>query len=506
MKKTWIALAIMLFVCVFTISAFAQEERTELLYEERYLSSQDPRESLDDTVDIDALTDHLREQLKKCVKEIDIASFNIKRMDNNSAAIRDIIYDTIPEAFHVLNFSLGYMEDTYVSVYVNYIYSIDEYSEMLAKFEAAAEELVSDIKNNSSLSDLTKALLLHDRLALVCEYDKANYNAGTIPDISYTSYGALVNGVAVCQGYAEAYLYLLDKVGIDSYLCSSSALSHAWNIVTIDGETYHVDVTWDDPTWDTSGRVYHSYFMCSTQNFLQSHTANDYDTAPDDTRYDGYFWNNSSTAFVLLDGEVYYIDTAEQKLKTYDGTVLADVTHKWRAGPTSVWRNNYARLATDGKTLYFNLSDAVYSFDVDMKTTQKVFEPEHSFGEYFYIYGMRFDGERIVCELNNSPNFDDGVKANYTVYYELPKLEQTESGYGDVNNDGVVDGKDLVRLKKYISAFDFDTGVSSVSVGSGADATGDGFIDGKDLVRIKKYIAAFDFDTGTSSVPLGPVA
>ncbi len=76
--------------------------------------------------------------------------------------------------------------------------------------------------------------------------------------------------------------------------------------------------------------------------------------------------------------------------------------------------------------------------------------------------------------------------------------------YGDATGDGIVDGKDLVRLKKYIAAYDFDTGESSVEIDPGADATGDGIVDGKDLVRLKKYIAAYDFDTGTSSVVLGP--
>ena len=78
--------------------------------------------------------------------------------------------------------------------------------------------------------------------------------------------------------------------------------------------------------------------------------------------------------------------------------------------------------------------------------------------------------------------------------------------YGDANGDGAIDNKDLVRIKKYIASYDWDTGTSDVEVGAGADATGDGEIDNKDLVRLKKYIAAFDWDTGTSSVILGPGA
>ena len=76
--------------------------------------------------------------------------------------------------------------------------------------------------------------------------------------------------------------------------------------------------------------------------------------------------------------------------------------------------------------------------------------------------------------------------------------------WGDANGDSEIDGKDLVRIKKYLAAYDFDTESSDVEICPGADANGDGKVDGKDLVRIKKYIAAYDYDTGTSDVVLGP--
>ena len=76
--------------------------------------------------------------------------------------------------------------------------------------------------------------------------------------------------------------------------------------------------------------------------------------------------------------------------------------------------------------------------------------------------------------------------------------------YGDVNGDGVIDGKDVIRLRKYLAAFDDETGTSTVEIGAGADCNGDGKVDGKDLVRLRKYLAAYDDDTGTSPVHLGP--
>lgn len=76
--------------------------------------------------------------------------------------------------------------------------------------------------------------------------------------------------------------------------------------------------------------------------------------------------------------------------------------------------------------------------------------------------------------------------------------------YGDANGDRIVDMKDVVLLRKYITDFDYDTNASSVNVGIGADANDDGIIDMKDVVLLRKYIVNFDYDTGSSSIVLGP--
>lgn len=62
-------------------------------------------------------------------------------------------------------------------------------------------------------------------------------------------YGALVQRKTVCHGYALAYLYLLQKVGIQATVVTGDCHSgepHAWNIVKMEGNYYHVDVTWGD--------------------------------------------------------------------------------------------------------------------------------------------------------------------------------------------------------------------------------------------------------------------
>lgn len=76
--------------------------------------------------------------------------------------------------------------------------------------------------------------------------------------------------------------------------------------------------------------------------------------------------------------------------------------------------------------------------------------------------------------------------------------------YGDATGDNVVNGKDVVLMRRYLANYDYDTETSSVEVYAGADANGDGVINGKDLVLARQYMANYNFDTNSSTVVLGP--
>ena len=91
-------------------------------------------------------------------------------------------------------------------------------------------------------------------------------------DYSFTYYGpegVLLAGKGVCQSYAEAYQLLLNKVGITNRIITGEGLNstgwggHAWNLVQIGGNWYHVDTTWNN-----SGNY---YFLKSDQSMSSDH-------------------------------------------------------------------------------------------------------------------------------------------------------------------------------------------------------------------------------------------
>ncbi len=130
---------------------------------------------------------------------------------------------------------------------------------MQQEIDAAAEKILSSL--DSEATDYEKLRTFHDYLVLNCSFSEDSKYANTI-------YGGLVDGYAQCEGYAFSFDYLCHKAGIP---CLTSAgtntdgLSHAWNMVMLDGMWYNVDCTWDDPILDPvdTGFIRHYYFLVS---------------------------------------------------------------------------------------------------------------------------------------------------------------------------------------------------------------------------------------------------
>ncbi|MCH5198279.1 MAG: hypothetical protein J1E34_05165 [Oscillospiraceae bacterium] len=349
---------------------------------------------------------------------LDVSKYQIP-VDERSA-IFSLIWHEWAELFHIKSISYYRSSDDLVTKIgvTEYYYEADEYHRMLNVCEREAEKLLKGIKGNKSLTDLEKVLLIHDRIAASIEYDYDDYLAKTLDRSVYNMYGVLGNKTAVCEGYSLANIYLLEKVGIKAVYCSSGTLSHAWNIVYINGRPYHVDVTHDDPVWDVTGRVNHKNLLLSTNalyNDTGSHTATDYNTTPTDTTYDHYFWQDSNTEFQLLNGDIYYINNSDAKIYRVDGntkTAIASIEDKWRATATSSYAENYSRLSSDGTYLLYSLSNAVYKLDVKTGKSTILWQPEKP-GEFYNIYGFTYDGTYLICDINSKPNSDATTKANY---------------------------------------------------------------------------------------------
>lgn len=142
--------------------------------------------------------------------------------------------------------------------------------------ETAVAEYIS--LANKCNTKLEMALTVHDELCKNIVYALDN-GVPSSSAYAHNLMGAFENKSAVCEGYAKAYQYILNELGIENVyvtgtaVSSGSSESHAWNLVRLDdGRWYNIDVTWDDTS--VNNKVVHYYFGMAKDAFAKTHTAN----------------------------------------------------------------------------------------------------------------------------------------------------------------------------------------------------------------------------------------
>ncbi len=154
---------------------------------------------------------------------------------------------------------------------------------MASKLYKKTVEILDEIIK-PGMTDYEKELAIHDYIVANCRYGQKDESK----EYAFRAYGVIVQGVAVCNGYAEAMSLLLTCAGVENGIMTGTANGelHAWNMVKLDGEWYQVDATWDDPIPDTGQFVSHTYFNIT-----------------DDEMDDTHIW--SSDLFEECNGELY---------------------------------------------------------------------------------------------------------------------------------------------------------------------------------------------------------
>lgn len=449
--------------------------------------------------------------------EIDLTEASIPVENTNEKSIVSYIFkDVIDEnpQFFYINKSYSYKHNYSVikSLTVSYTADNESLNKMRSDFEEASQRFLSLVSDE--MTDYEKALVLHDAVAINCEYDEAD----TIGDNAYNAYGVLCDGKAVCQGYAYAYKYLLDKIGIENHIVSSKIMKHAWNIVKIGDSFYHVDLTMDDPIHDKIGRADHKYFLLSDE-YIQNNSekgfvkhvgySSDYKATSKD--FDNYFWKNVSGAFNYSDGYWYYSDTDGNIYKGTSGnmqeTVLATVTDNWSLGNTAkIFPNKYVQTVLDGGYLYYNTPDKLYRVNLQDSSDSQVIYTNTSDTEHFFGIAKKLDNVMYTSYVSDYNSTDNSVRLfevqtedtlpshQSTIFETVPTIDKNESdtnlddnelSLGDINGDGKINIKDATSIQMQLAAL---ISLDNAQM-KAADVTGDGNVKINDATNIQKFVA-----------------
>ena len=164
----------------------------------------------------------------------------------------------------------------------------EEQEEIRLQIEAEADRMLADAPTNGS--DFEKALYVYETLIREVDYNENAENSQNIISV-------FLNHETVCQGYAYATQYLLEKLGVDctTVIGSADGQTHAWNLVVMDGQYYYIDTTWGNTQFiyrNETGEelseddilrleyLNYDYFGVTTETLLQTHEPDSAITLP----------------------------------------------------------------------------------------------------------------------------------------------------------------------------------------------------------------------------------
>lgn len=334
-----------------------------------------------------------------------------------------------PEIFYYngYGYSKSYYPSTGAVISITYHIGIKKHGQTNAEIYNASTiptyyDAMMDVIDNAKFNTTTR----YDFVKSVHDY--LCNNASYINDYAscHDAYGTLVNGVAVCQGYSEAFKIFCDKYKIPCVCITGTANggAHMWNAVQMDdGKWYLLDITWDDQ--DDLG-IYRDFFLIGLQT------------------KDTYFGGKAFCVSHASDGSPYlpplpYSDTAFSSAKKYSSF-----------GATY---NSKADLANKKITLSFydGKDNNIYFNGIYMPVTG-----------YYTSAGF------------TAPTGTKNSKENWKMIL-----------IGDCNGDGVSNSKDYsVAVEKALNG---DSITSDYDIACDADS--DGVIDALDVAILERAIS-----------------
>jgi len=189
--------------------------------------------------------------------------------------------------------------------------------EQAAYVEMNAQEIVATIEKNAR-TDVEKIKAVNDYIVANTAYTEQTKSS------PHSAYTVLAEHGGVCQGYALLAHTLLQKLGFETqYIVGYVGQEgHAWNLIKLDGQWYHLDTTWNDPVPDRKGAIRYQYFLVDDRTMARDHTwiANDYPKATStlysyyqDIDFPAQVGNQIFYSSISDDNKLYVLDTTTGK-------------------------------------------------------------------------------------------------------------------------------------------------------------------------------------------------
>ncbi len=359
-------------------------------------------------------------------ERVDLSGFNLNE-DSLDAAFCTLQYSgAIP--WYVNSYQYTHSPKGTILTFSPLGYDKAEYDYGL--YEKAVAELLNEAVYDG-MSQYQIALSVHDTIIANAIYDESLEKN--------TNYDILVNGTAVCAGYAMAYLDIMTRLGMECRMVISEEMNHGWNLVKIDGSWYHVDLTWDDPSPDSYGLVMHDHFLLTDEQIRnKEHYGWDTDITCTDTRFTDAFWRGVDSRIIYTGANHCFIrnekDWSSYIVSQEESSGSQTTLHTMRPQYINIGDGSFAYehngLSYWNGRLWFSSMNAVYSMLPDGSDMQTVYRYDTGANKR-YIYGSHVEDSTLYLTLSDkdfnciSDTVSLAVTANHEHSYTSQTLEAT---------------------------------------------------------------------------------
>ncbi len=392
----------------------------------------------EDTELVSATSTSWKSEVKSLLKkgidnqETSVDIRDMKLLEDNWDEIYDYLktqFLDVPAYYYISDISIGYtywsgdeshkigsLKIKYKSRYIKTDGSIDKIKALsdYSLYKARINYALSGISDG--MTDLEKLVVINQWMTYNCSYGTPANDA----DAQYTAEGVFLYGTAVCDGYSKALKVLLDELGIESQRVISFEMNHAWNVVKIDGNWYHVDMTGKLP-----GLQSFNSFMKSDAEMQALGYGDWSSTAPKcniSNKFDNYIFN-------VYDKKLYWFDDGKNSFGYYCYPCYDYYNGNWYfASGKSIYKGSIDNKVTKVKTNTSEIigthiiGDYIYYVDVYRVMRSKISDIASS-REVVYTIGDEYSGHFIdEVEFKENKIVLHGIKSTWS---ELSVVNKT---------------------------------------------------------------------------------
>lgn len=226
-------------------------------------------------------------------------SFAVPKLENRE--LSEIFFKLrldCPDIFYVTGFTYRFYPGAdHVELVPEYLFEKSKIKDHQKALSARVAKLVRPAQN---LSPIEKERYIHDFICQNVRYDKLK------KPYSHEIIGPLGQGVGVCEGIAKSVKILCDALGIWCIIAISEAAPeqgikyrHAWNIVKLDGQFFHLDATFDN-SLGQDGLLRYDYFNLDDARLFRDHQPVIY-PVPACTCSDRFYYKENKLSFTKIE-------------------------------------------------------------------------------------------------------------------------------------------------------------------------------------------------------------